>query len=101
MANAFAARGWLAVLVAAQLTVGLSSARADDKPKAPDPADATVPVPVTTYDSALGDFRRMDLKQVPWKRANETVRSVGGHMGSVGEGEATGDAPAHAGHKPK
>lgn len=101
MAHAPKARHWLAMLVAGQLANGLGTAWADDKLKPPDPADPSVSVPATGYESALGDFRRLELKQVPWKRANDTVRSVGGHMGSVGENETSEDTAAHAGHKTK
>lgn len=101
MAHAWTARCWLVVLVAGQLVHGLTTAWAGDKPKPPDPADPSASVPSAAYESALGDFRRLELKPLPWKRANDTVRSVGGHMGSVEDREKGDDAAAHAGHKAK
>lgn len=78
---------------------------ADDRAKQPDPADAAAPVPPITYQSTLDGFSRFGAaKPISWKSANDTVRTLGGHVGSMEEREIQESAPAapgHAGHAPR
>lgn len=72
---------------------------ADDRPRAPDPGDPTAAVPPITYQSSFDGFTGYGaVKAIPWRSANDTVRSLGGHMGSIEE--ATPDAKEEPGAAP-
>jgi hypothetical protein len=64
---------------------------ADDRLGAPDPGDPKAAVPPIAYQSSFDGFTRVEsVKPIPWRSANDTVRSLGGHMGSVEEGQPDG-----------
>ena len=65
----------------------------------PDPADPSMAVPTTKYDSAFGDYRAYkDLKVVPWKQVLDEVAGVPGAVGHAGHGgkAMSGDMPGMA-----
>lgn len=73
-----------------------SPAFADSRsPRAADPGQ---PVPAIEYRSPLADYKKPAFDApADWRKANETVRDVGGHGGAL-----SGKPPAeggHAGHK--
>jgi hypothetical protein len=73
---------------------------ADDRLRAPDPGDPKAAVPSIAYQSSFDRFTRFEpVKPIPWRSANDTVRSLGGHMGSLEKGppdakEEPGTAPS-------
>ena len=51
---------------------------------AADPADAAVAVPIPDYRSAFAGYRKAGFEaRRDWRQANDTVREVGGHAGSL------------------
>jgi hypothetical protein len=50
----------------------------------PSPLDPTAPVPPLTYVSSIAGYRAFGEVEVKtWPQVNETVRSVGGHAGTL------------------
>ena len=75
------------VAVAAVVTYTLVQAHAAQpaRGKSPQPSSqpASQPVTQTLYDSAFKDFRPFSGETAPkdWRRANDEVREIGGHVG--------------------
>lgn len=64
-----------------------------------DPADPSMAVPTTKYDSAFGDYRPYkDQKVGPWKQVLDEVAGVPGAAGHTGHGgrAMSGDMPGMA-----
>lgn len=72
--------------------------------KRADPADPNAAVPPHRYVSELAAYRKPQFEQkLDWRQANDTVREVGGHAGSLNdmpEAAASPSRPAmnHGGH---
>jgi hypothetical protein len=67
----------LSITIAGVLS-GLTTANAAS------PLDSTAPTPPLTYASVFADYRTLaDVEPKPWAELNDTVRSVGGHSGSL------------------
>ena len=68
------------VVVAAWLTAaGAVHAQHEANAVAPDPLEATTPVPPVTYTSSLARYRTVGETPVTsWKDANDTVSRIGG-----------------------
>ncbi|PJI41835.1 hypothetical protein [Ferrovibrio sp.] len=70
-----------------------------------DPNASTAPLP---YQSAFSGYQRPQFEgKADWRKANDTVRDVGGHMGAIKSdsaemptkaGDAVPAAGGHAGH---
>jgi hypothetical protein len=76
---------------------------AAQQPPRQHPADPAVTVPPARYTSAFAGYQPLgDEKTAPWRDVNDEVARVGGHLG-IFRNQATGAAPAaagHAGHHP-
>jgi hypothetical protein len=83
----------LAVVLSAILLAG--TATAQTAASRPDPMDAGVSVPVTTYKSAFGAYRAQSEPEVaPWRDSNDTAARIGGWRAYARE--AQGAAPTAA-----
>lgn len=81
-----------AALLAAILTTDPALANS----RSPRAADPGQPVPAVEYRSPLSDYKKPTFDApADWRKANETVREVGGHGGALND-KAGG---SHAGHK--
>lgn len=101
-----------AALMLLMLTTGLAEAASAGE-KRPDPADPNAAVPSHRYVSDFAIYRKPQFEQkLDWREANDIVRDVGGHAGSLKDADeqpaARQTAPAsgksmmqhggHAGH---
>ena len=58
-----------------------------------DPNAPTAPLP---YQSAFSGYKRPQFEgKTDWRKANDTVRDVGGHMGAI-KSDSTDEMPAKA-----
>lgn len=68
----------LALGAVSALAVGLEAA-------AQSPLDAGAPAPKIPYVSALAGYRAFgEVETADWRRLNDTVGTIGGHAGSIG-----------------
>lgn len=104
----------IALLAAASFVHAQGTAGRTERP---DPLDPQARVPAAAHPSPLASYRRLgDDKPVSWKEANERVNRIGGWRAYAREAQqpdpaasapggrgtsapASGNAPAHGGHK--
>jgi len=81
----------LAAALAAVLSAGTAAAQSGAS--RPDPLDAGVSVPVTTYKSSFAGYRaQAEAEVAPWRDSNDTAARIGGWRAYARE--AQGAAPA-------
>jgi hypothetical protein len=59
----------------------------------PQPADPDADVPVLQYRSVFAEPAARSDRRIDWRQANDTVREVGGHAGTLRD-SAAASAPA-------
>ena len=84
--------------IALFMIAATSSAAALGQSAAPDPL-STAPTAAPSYRSAFEGYRSFRIEELPgWPSVNDTVRSVGGHTGSIRDSgaKAAPSAPAQS-----